>query len=64
MGITGTTYEQKKDNNGEKKNIHKRYYQCPVCHNKVYSNSENFQELLKEELSKKKIGNNKKKKNK
>jgi len=61
MGITGTTYEKKKKDNsgnsGESKDIiHKRYCKCPICHNKVYNNSENFQELLKEELRKKKSG--------
>lgn len=42
----GTTYERKKDRNGEGKINHNRFCQCPRCKERVYSNSTNFQVTL------------------
>jgi len=39
----GTSYEQKKDGN---RKGYKRYEECPKCHEKIFNNSPNFQELL------------------
>lgn len=46
---TGTTYEPKKDGNGQ---TSKRFSQCPKCHEKIYKNSFNFQETLVREFDK------------
>lgn len=40
---SGTSYEQKKNDNGRG---YKRYDECPKCHDKVYNSSLNFQETL------------------
>lgn len=46
---TGTRYEQKK---GQDKPSHRRYFECGKCHDKIYTNSLNFQEMLKKESEK------------
>lgn len=43
MGITGTTYEKKKNNRDRG---YRRFNKCPKCKKKIYNNSENFQEHL------------------
>lgn len=40
---SGTSYEQKKNNNSKG---YKRYDECPKCHDKIYNNLPNFQETL------------------
>ena len=45
---TGTTYEQKKDG----KSSYKRFHECKKCHDKVYTNEANFQDLLVKESEK------------
>lgn len=45
---TGTRYEQK----GQDKPSHRRYFECGKCHDKIYTNSLNFQEMLKKESEK------------
>ena len=50
---TGTRYEQ---NKGQDKPAHKRYFECKKCHDRVYTNTFNFQEMLKK--SQKKIEKN------
>lgn len=47
---TGTTYERKKESNGNGKIEHKRFCQCPRCKDRVYNNSSNFQETLSKML--------------
>ena len=45
----GTRYESRK---GQDQHSHKRYFECRTCHNRVYTNAANFQELLvKEKIS-------------
>ena len=46
---TGTRYEQ---NKGQDKPAHKRYFECKKCHDRVYTNTSNFQEMLKKESEK------------
>ena len=46
MSITGTTYQKKRDRDGRNKSTYKRYNECPKCHDKIYNNSANFQEIL------------------
>ena len=43
MGITGTTYEKKKNNRDRG---YRRFNKCPKCKKKIYNNSDNFQEHL------------------
>lgn len=40
---SGTSYEQKK---GQGKPSHRRYFECGKCHDRVYANTPNFQEML------------------
>lgn len=40
---SGTTYEQRK---GRDKPLHRRYFECGKCHDRVYVNTLNFQEML------------------
>lgn len=40
---SGTSYEQKK---GQGKPSHRRYFECGKCHDRVYTNTPNFQEML------------------
>jgi len=42
----GTTYEKGENNR-------KRFDECPLCHNRKYNNSVNFQEFLVKESNKK-----------
>lgn len=44
---TGTSYQQKKN---DKDKGWKRYNECPKCHMKLYNNSPNFQEVLKQTM--------------
>lgn len=46
---TGTRYEQRK---GQTRLSHKRYFECRKCHDRVYTNTSNFQELLVKEKDK------------
>ena len=46
---TGTRYEQRK---GQDRPSHKRYFECRKCHDRVYANAPNFQELLVKESEK------------
>ena len=46
---TGTTYEQRK---GQNKPSYKRFHECKKCHDKVYTNELNFQEILLKESEK------------
>lgn len=46
---TGTRYEQKK---GQDKPSHKRYFECKKCHDRIYANTPNFQEILVRESEK------------
>ena len=46
---TGTGYEQRK---GQDQPSHKRYFECGKCHDRVYANVPNFQELLFKESEK------------
>ena len=46
---TGTSYEQK---GGQDKPSHRRYYECKICHDRVYTNAPNFQEILVRESDK------------
>ncbi len=39
----GTRYEQKK---GQDRPLHSRYYECSKCHDRVYINVPNFQEII------------------
>lgn len=39
----GTSYEHKK---GQDKPSHRRYFECGKCHDRVYTNTPNFQEML------------------
>lgn len=48
MGI-GTSYEQK---GRQDKPSHRRYYECKTCHDRVYTNAPNFQEILVRESDK------------
>lgn len=45
----GTSYEQKK---GQNKPSHRRYFECSKCHDRVYTNAPNFQEILVKESNK------------
>lgn len=47
MSITGTTYQQKKNNHDKG---YKRFNKCPKCGDIVYNNSLNFQETLYTEI--------------
>lgn len=40
---TGTRYEQQ---NGQSKSLHRRYVECFKCHDRIYTNTSNFQEIL------------------
>lgn len=44
----GTTYEQKKDGGY----LHKRFRECKICHNKIYTKEPNFQECMNKTLEK------------
>lgn len=46
---TGTSYEQRKNQN---KPSHRRYFECGKCHDRVYTNASNFQEMLLKESNK------------
>lgn len=47
MSIAGTTYQKKeKDKHNKDISTYKRYNECPKCHDKIYNNSGNFQEIL------------------
>lgn len=46
---TGTRYEQQ---NGQGKSLHRRYVECLKCHDRIYTNTPNFQEILLKELVK------------
>ena len=46
----GTRYEREGDKNQPS---HKRYFECGKCHDRVYTNVPNFQELLVKESEKK-----------
>lgn len=46
---TGTSYEQKK---GQDKPSHRRYFECGKCHDKIYTNAPNFQEIMRNESEK------------
>lgn len=48
MGM-GTSYEQRK---GRDRPSHKRYFECGKCHDRVYTNAVNFQEILEKESNK------------
>ena len=39
----GTSYEQKR---GQGSPSHQRYFECGKCHDRVYTNTPNFQEML------------------
>lgn len=39
----GTSYEHKK---GQDEPSHRRYFECGKCHERVYANISNFQEML------------------
>ena len=39
---SGTIYEQR----GHDRPLHKRYFECKKCHDRVYTNAPNFQEYL------------------
>ena len=43
---SGTSYEQKQ---GQGKPSHRRYYECVKCHDRVYSNAPNFQEMIEKD---------------
>ena len=43
MSVTGTAYEQKKNNRDKG---YRRYNQCPKCGDKSFNDSLNFQECL------------------
>lgn len=45
----GTRYEQRKERD---KPSHRRYFECGKCHDRIYTNSANFQEMLKRESKK------------
>ena len=47
----GTRYEQRK---GQDNLSHKRYFECGKCHDRIYMNAPNFQELLVKESEKSK----------
>ncbi len=44
---TGTRYEQ---NRGQNKPSHRRYFECGKCHDRIYTNALNFQEILIHEI--------------
>lgn len=46
---TGTSYEQKK---GQEKPSHRRFFECGKCHDKIYTNAPNFQEIMRNESEK------------
>ncbi len=46
---TGTRYEQ---NKGQNRPSHRRYFECNKCHDMVYTNALNFQEMLMKESDK------------
>lgn len=46
---TGTSYEQKK---GQDNPSHRRYFECGKCHDKIFTNTPNFQEILVRESEK------------
>lgn len=46
---TGTRYEQGR---GKNKPSYKRFFECNECHDRVYVNTLNFQEVLAKESSK------------
>lgn len=46
---TGTSYEQKK---GQDKPSHRRFFECGKCHDKIYTNAPNFQEIMRNESEK------------
>lgn len=41
--VAGTSYE---------KASHRRYFECGKCHDRVYTNAINFQEMLEKEFDK------------
>lgn len=45
----GTRYEQRK---GQEQPSHKRFFECGKCHDRVYTNALNFQEILTKESEK------------
>lgn len=49
MKITGTSYW---NNQNRGRPTHKRFCECPKCHDRVYNNSSNFQETLSCEFEK------------
>ena len=48
---TGTRYEHKK---GQDKSSYRRYFECRKCHDRIYTNASNFQEMLARESEKSK----------
>lgn len=46
---SGTEYKKKKDDNDKG---YKRYNKCPKCHTKIYNNSQNFQDVMREAMKK------------
>jgi len=46
---TGTRYENKK---GKDRPSYSRYFECGKCHDRVYINAFNFQEVLTKEVKK------------
>lgn len=46
---SGTTYEQKKEDN---KSLARRFYRCNNCHDKIYTKEPNFQEYMSRALQK------------
>lgn len=54
MGVSGTRYECKRDKNGNKQFLHKRYCECKNCKYRKYTNSLNFQQIVEKEVIKNK----------
>ena len=50
MSISGTRYEQKKNKDGSKQFLHRAYCECERCRYRKYTNSPNFQEVLRREV--------------
>lgn len=47
--VSGTRYEQNKKQGNP---LHRRFFECGKCHDRVYANIPNFQEMLTRELYK------------